>query len=111
MGTPPEITAKEPLTPSAGRRQADPMPLILRKSSAQARIEGMDPDVWGEDDFSVVDGEVCVGRIYRECREGEWQWRWLLRAQPTAPHEGMADSLEEATTTFKRRYEEAKGWT
>jgi hypothetical protein len=109
MGEPPRMPAQNPPAPSVTRRQAVLNPLILRKSSAQARVEGMIPDIWGENDFSVIEGSACVGRIYREWRDGEWQWRWLLHSQPPAPNQGMADTLEEATIAFKRRYEEAKG--
>ena len=41
------------------------MTLLLRKSSAQARIEGWDPRNRSEDDYAVVD-DTIVGRIYRE---------------------------------------------
>jgi hypothetical protein len=41
------------------------MTLLLRRSSAQARIEGWGPNIWGEDDYAVVD-DTIVGRIYRE---------------------------------------------
>jgi|SRR5579871_5010393 len=40
--------------------------VILRKAAEHARIQGMIPDIWGEDDYSAIDGETCVGRIYRE---------------------------------------------
>ena len=41
------------------------MTLLLRKSSAQARIEGWDPRNRNDDDYAVVD-DTIVGRIYRE---------------------------------------------
>ena len=41
------------------------MRLLLRKSSAQARIEGWDPRNRSDDDYAVVD-DTIVGRIYRE---------------------------------------------
>jgi hypothetical protein len=41
------------------------MSLILRKTRMQARIEGLNPSIWGEDDYSVTDGETRVGRIYQ----------------------------------------------
>jgi hypothetical protein len=84
------------------------MPLFLRKSTTQAKMEGLSPDIWREHDFSVVDGEACVGRIYREQRDGEWRWWWLLHAQPPAPSEGMAETLEEAATALKQRYDESR---
>jgi len=40
------------------------MVLILRKSSAQSRIEGSDPRNRSDDDYAVVD-DTIVGRIYR----------------------------------------------
>jgi hypothetical protein len=42
------------------------MRLILRKMRAQARIDGLRTDIWIEDDYAVVDGETCFGRIYPE---------------------------------------------
>jgi hypothetical protein len=35
---------------------------ILRKSSAQARIKGWDPNIWGDDDYAVID-DTKVGLI------------------------------------------------
>jgi len=41
------------------------MTLILRKTKAQARIEGWDQS-WSDTDYTVLDNERIVGRIYRE---------------------------------------------
>ena len=41
------------------------MALLLRKSNAQARIEGWDPRNRSDDDYAMVD-DTIVGRIYRE---------------------------------------------
>jgi len=40
--------------------------LILRETTGQTRIEGLNADIWGDDDYSVVDDEMPVGGIYRE---------------------------------------------
>jgi hypothetical protein len=42
--------------------------LLLRKTRDQARIEGLDPDIWAEDDYAIVDPDTNrrVGRIYPE---------------------------------------------
>jgi hypothetical protein len=77
--------------------------LLLRKSSAQARIEGWDPSIWGDDDYALVD-DTKVGRIYREMIIGKPKWRWFLQQIPEAgpgrpippPNQGMADTLDEA---------------
>jgi hypothetical protein len=83
--------------------------IILRKTAEQARIHGMIPDIWGEDDYSAIDGETCVGRIYRERIQCEWRWLWFLRAHPALPqNSGVTGSLEEAEAQFKRRYAEVK---
>jgi hypothetical protein len=55
--------------------------LLLRKSSAQARIEGWDPRNWSDDDYAVVD-DTIVGRIYREMIIGKPKWRWFLQQIP-----------------------------
>jgi hypothetical protein len=91
------------------------MALLLRKSSAQARIEGWDPRNRSDDDYAVVD-DTIVGRIYREMILGKPKWRWFLQQIPEAgpgrpippPNQGMADTLEEAQAVFAKRYEEVK---
>jgi hypothetical protein len=91
------------------------MTLLLRKSSAQARIEGWDSSIWGDDDYAVVD-DTKVGRIYRELIHGEPKWRWCLHQIPGAPpggpvpppNQGISDTLEEAQAAFKKRYEEVR---
>jgi hypothetical protein len=56
--------------PSVGERTAS-FTLILRKTSAQARIAGWNPDIWGEEDYWILDGDRDVGRIYQELIHGE----------------------------------------
>jgi hypothetical protein len=53
------------------------MTLLLRKSSAQARIEGWDSGNWPDDDYAVVD-DTIVGRIYREMILGKPKWLWFI---------------------------------
>jgi len=60
------------------------MTLLLRKSSAQARIEGWDPRNRSDDDYAAVD-ETRVGRIYRELIHGEPKWLWFLQTVPAPP--------------------------
>ena len=91
------------------------MTLLLRKSSAQARIEGWDPRGRSDDDYAVVDDTV-VGRIYREMILGKPKWRWFLQQIPEVgpgrsippPNQGMADTLEEAKAAFAKPYEEVR---
>jgi hypothetical protein len=91
------------------------MTLLLRKSSAQARIEGWDPRNRSEDDYAVVD-DTIVGRIYREMILGKPKWRWFVQQTPEAgsgrpippPNQGMADTLDEAKAAFAKRCEEVK---
>src|SRR5260370_15744569 len=59
------------------------MTLLLRKSSAQARIEGWDPCNGSDDDYAVVD-DTIVGRIYREMIIGKPKWRRFLQQIPEA---------------------------
>jgi len=63
------------------------MTLLLRKSSAQARIEGWDPSNWSDNDYAVVD-DTIVGRIYREMIRGKPQWRWFLQQIAEQVREG-----------------------
>jgi hypothetical protein len=59
---------------------------------AQARVEGMNPDLWDENDYPIVDPDINkrVGRIYAEMILGEPKWMWFLQ---TAPNSGKADTL------------------
>jgi hypothetical protein len=102
-GTP----GKKPPARSAGKPAGST--LLLRKSRDQANIEGLDARGWSEDDYSVVDGETCVGRIYPEMIHGEPKWRWFLQTVPAPPpNSGVTSTLEEAKAEFKRRYAEVK---
>ncbi len=91
------------------------MTLLLRKSSAQARIEGWESSNWPDDDYAVVE-DTIVGRIYREMILGKPKWRWFVQQIPEAgpgrpippPNQGMADTLEKAQAAFKKRYEEVR---
>jgi hypothetical protein len=72
----------------------------------QAGIEGLRTDIWGEDDYAVVDPDINkhVGRINPETIHGEPRWLWFLQTEPAPPpNSGMADSLEEAMVEFKRK--------
>ena len=53
------------------------MTLLLRKTRAQARIEGLNPAIWDEEDYAIVD-ETKVGRIYQQRIHGELKWVWCL---------------------------------
>jgi hypothetical protein len=98
---------KKPPAPSMTTR---PGTLILRKTRAQAVISGWNPDIWGEDDYCIVDADRVVGRIYPQTSHGEPRWLWFLQTEPAPPpNSGMATSLEEAKAAFKRRYSEVKG--
>jgi len=84
------------------------MTLLLRKTRAQARIDGLDPTLWGEDDYAIVD-ETKVGRIYRQHIHGALRWVWCLQTDPAPPpNRGVADTLDEAKAAFAKRYEEVR---
>jgi hypothetical protein len=84
------------------------MALILRKSRAQAHIDGLDPNIWSEDDYAIVD-ETPIGRIYSERNHSEMKWLWFLQTDPAPPpNKGIADTLDEAKSAFKKRYAEVK---
>jgi hypothetical protein len=84
------------------------MPLLLRKTRTQARIEGLDPTIWDEDDYAILD-ETKVGRLYTQRIHGEVKWVWCLQTDPAPPaNRGIADTLDDAKAAFKKRYEEVK---
>jgi hypothetical protein len=84
------------------------MTLRLRKTRVQASIEGLDPTIWDEDDYAILD-ETKVGRIYQQRIHGEPKWVWCLQTDPApSPNRGIADTLDEAKAAFKTRYEEVK---
>jgi hypothetical protein len=66
------------------------MTLLLRKSSAQARIEGWESDNWSDGDYAVVE-DTIVGRIYREMILGKPKRRWFFAADSRGGS-GEADS-------------------
>jgi hypothetical protein len=96
----------------AGAAPRQTTTLMLRKMRARARVEGLNPDLWADDDYAIVDPDINkrVGRIYPEMILGEPKWLWFLQTEPAPPtNSGKADTLEEAKAAFKRRYAEVKG--
>jgi hypothetical protein len=84
----------------------------MRTMRAQARVEGLNPDLWAANDYAIVDPDINkrVGRIYPEMIKGEPKWMWFLQTEPAPPpNSGKVDSLEDAKAAFKRRYQEVKG--
>jgi hypothetical protein len=92
------------------------MTLLLRKSSAQARIEGWANANRPDDDYAIVDNADVVGRIYREMIIGKPKWRWFIHQIPEAgpgrpiqpPNQGMADTIDEVKASFKKRYQQLR---
>jgi hypothetical protein len=86
------------------------VPLLLRKSRAQARIEGWDASGWSEDDYAVVDETRVVGRIYREIHPRRTQVEMVpANRAGAASEQRLADTLDEAKAVFKRRKGEVIG--
>jgi len=84
------------------------MTLPLRKTRAQARIERLDPKIWDEDDYAILD-ETKVGRIYSQRIHGELKWVWCLQTDSAPPpNTGIADTLDGAKAAFRKRYEEVR---
>ena len=84
------------------------MTLLLGKTRAYAHIAGLDPTIWDENDYSIVD-ETTVGRIYTQRIHGEVKWVWWLQTSPAPPpNTGIADTLDDAKVAFKKRYEQVK---
>ena|SRR6266481_6557088 len=70
------------------------MTLILRKQTAEDRVEGRQPLDWGEDDYAMVD-ETPIGRIFKQQMAAGPKWVWFLQVAPVPPpNEGVADTLE-----------------
>jgi hypothetical protein len=84
------------------------MTLILHKMSAQARLDGLEPSIWADDDYAVAH-DVVIGRIYMEPIHGEPKWLWFLQTDPAPPpNQGISASLDEAKAALVKRYEEVK---
>ena len=84
------------------------MTLRLRKTRVQASIDGLDPAIWDDDDYAILD-EAKVGRLYTQRIHGEMKWVWCLQTDPAPPpNTGIADTLDAAKAAFKKRYEEVK---
>jgi hypothetical protein len=98
----------------AGLVPATPNARALRKSNAQARIEGGESGNWPDDDYAVVEDTV-IGRIYKERVLAGVKWRSFLQSTGAGPgrsmpppNQGMANTLEHAQAALKKRYEEVK---
>jgi hypothetical protein len=55
--------------------------LTLRKTGDQARIEGLNADIWAEHGYAVVEPDINkrVGRIYPDMIRGDLRWPcWFL---------------------------------
>jgi hypothetical protein len=100
------LSNQQPLSTQA-EIDSSVMNVILRKSRAQALIEGLSPDIWGDNDYAVIDGETCIGCVYPELIRGKTKWRWFLLVMP--PNNGITNSLDEAETEFKERYAQVQG--
>lgn len=88
------------------------MTLLLRKMAAQDRIEGRSQEVWGDDDFAVVDDQR-IGRIYRvKGGPQNGMWSWFLHIQSGDMSQvtltGTEPSLDRAKGAIKAEYERWK---
>jgi len=86
------------------------MPLLLRKTNVQARIDGWIA-VWADDDYCVIENERVVGCIRAEVILGQPKWRWAINNVPHGlqpPHNGVANTLDDAKAAFKERYQQIK---
>ena len=75
------------------------MPLLLRKSSAQARIEGWDPRNRSDDDYAVVD-DTIVGRNLSRDDYRETEVAVVRAADPR----GRSGEASPATQSGNGRY-------
>ena len=84
--------------------------ILLRKQTAQSRLEGKDTE-WNEDDYAVCEDRV-IGRIYRMGggpQSGTWRWFLNMLAMPGdrtgVVMTGGEPSLEAAKAALKVEYE------
>jgi len=77
------------------------MAITLRTQREQERVEGLAPVInWRDDDYAVLDGEIVIGRIYREQIPAGAKWCWFLQTGAPPPNSGSADTLDEAKTAI-----------
>lgn len=89
-------------------------PRLVLRSLLELR-EGIAPRDPGKRDYSVMDGELVVGRMYNGAGAGGDQWLWTLSGDVMSypegfQHGGLADSREDAQRAFKARYIEWHRW-
>jgi hypothetical protein len=63
-----------------------------------------------KDDYVILDDDSSVGRIHKDTTH-ESRWCWSVNTSPypaPPPNNGLAQTLDEAKTAFKQRYEEMK---
>ena len=69
-----------------------------------------------ENDFNVMSGGLCVGRIYKRDSRGrpELQWLWALNGVYGGPDAmritGMTTTLDHAQTELKESWEKWTAW-
>ena len=78
------------------------MPLVLMRNA--------------EDDFNVMSGKLCVGRIYRRDSRGnpQMQWLWALNGVYGGPDAvriaGITGTLDQAQAELKESWEKWMAW-
>ena len=60
------------------------MTLLLRKSSAQAALEGW-VQCSVDEDYGVLEDERVLGRIYADVILGLAKWRWAIKGTSYGP--------------------------
>jgi len=84
------------------------MNIILPTQREQERIEGRAPLIeWNSDDYTVADGNLNIGRIYKTRLPTGDRWCWFLQTAPIAPppNTGSCDTLDDARAVLAARYE------
>jgi hypothetical protein len=74
---------KEPPAPANER----PLALLLRKTKARPGSRDGTRTSGARTNYCIIDGDLDVGRIYKERIQGEWRWLWFQQTETGAATE------------------------
>jgi hypothetical protein len=83
------------------------MVLVLRNQSMQADLEGVTPQLWHEENYTISES-TPVGRIYQLKLPPIEQWAWAILVGPeydAITKYGLCGTFEEAKEQFTANWE------